>query len=105
MGISFREKIKQLPIEQQQEIEERSKQLIAEETKRQQLRQLLKITQEQNGQFLQTGLDNACKGQKYANVVSLNKDTSANLTPRPLFLHGNCVPATLYCTTNLVTYI
>lgn len=36
MGISFREKIKQLPIEQQKEIEERSKQLIAEEIKRQQ---------------------------------------------------------------------
>lgn len=36
MGISLRQKIKQLPLEQQQEIEERSKQLIAEEIKRQQ---------------------------------------------------------------------
>ncbi len=51
MGISLREKIKQLPEEQQQQIKERSAELIAEENKRQQLRQLLKIAQEQNGDF------------------------------------------------------
>ncbi|PAX52946.1 hypothetical protein [Brunnivagina elsteri] len=56
MGISLREKIKQLPEEQQQQIAERSAELIAEEKKRQQLRQLLKIAQEQNGDFLQIAL-------------------------------------------------
>jgi NADH:ubiquinone oxidoreductase subunit E len=56
MGISLREKIKQLPEEQQQQIAERSAELIAEEKKRQQLRQLLKIAQEQNGDFLQKAL-------------------------------------------------
>jgi hypothetical protein len=52
MGISLREKIKQLPLHQQKKIEERSEQLIAEEKTRQQLRQLLKIIQELNGQFI-----------------------------------------------------
>ncbi len=58
MGISLREKIKQLPLSQQKEIEERSQQLIAEEKTRQQLRQLFKITQELNGQFLLGGINN-----------------------------------------------
>jgi hypothetical protein len=68
MGISLREKIKQLPLHQQKKIEERSKQLIAEEKTRQQLRQLLKIIQELNGQFLFGGLNNVYPIKKYAEV-------------------------------------
>jgi hypothetical protein len=52
MGISLREKISLLPLSQQKEISMRSQKLIAEEKTRQLLRQLLKITQELNGQFL-----------------------------------------------------
>lgn len=65
MGISLREKIKQLPLSQQKEIEERSQQLIAEERTRQQLRQLFKITQELNGQFLIEGLNNVYPNLKF----------------------------------------
>jgi|GEM_PF-7002032 hypothetical protein len=67
MGISLREKIKQLPLSQQKEIEERSKELIAEEKTRQQLRQLFKITSELNGQFLLGGRGDVYP-KKYAEV-------------------------------------
>ncbi len=68
MGISLREKIKQLPLSQQQKIKERSQELIAEEKTRQQVRQLLKITQELNGKFIILGLNNAYPIEQYANI-------------------------------------
>lgn len=71
MGISLREKIKQLPIEQQKEISMRSEQLIAEEKTRSSLRQLFKITQELNGQFLLGGS---------GNVYPVKKNTSVGFT-------------------------
>jgi hypothetical protein len=65
MGISLREKISLLPLSQQKEIEERSIELIAEEKTRQQLRQLLKITQELNGQSLLEGLNHVYPIKQY----------------------------------------
>jgi hypothetical protein len=50
MTISLRDKIKQLPIEQQKEIAERATVLIEEETKRQYIRELFRITQESKKQ-------------------------------------------------------
>jgi hypothetical protein len=73
MGISLREKIKQLPLSQQKEIEERSRELIAEEKTRQQLRQLFKITSELNGQFLQLGINNVHPIKKYPIVGSVEQ--------------------------------
>ncbi|MDF5724850.1 MAG: hypothetical protein PUP91_31220 [Rhizonema sp. PD37] len=45
MGITLREKIKQMPWEHQEKIRKRSADLMAEEKVMQQLRQLFKITQ------------------------------------------------------------
>jgi DNA polymerase/3'-5' exonuclease PolX len=80
MGISLREKISLLPLSQQKEIEERSAELIVEEKTRQQLRQLFKITQELNGQFLLLGINNVHPIKKYSIVGSfeLVRASSAN---------------------------
>lgn len=58
MGITIREKIRHLPSEEQKEIERRSAELLAEEKIRRQLRQALKLTQEQLAKNLQIDLGN-----------------------------------------------
>ncbi|MBW4603087.1 MAG: hypothetical protein KME29_26895 [Calothrix sp. FI2-JRJ7] len=84
MGISLREKIQQLPLSQQKEISMRSEQLIAEEKTRHQLRQLFKITQELNGQFLLGGSGHVYPIKKHAEVgfTELNYLKFTDQTPR-----------------------
>jgi hypothetical protein len=74
MGISLREKIKQLPPEQQKEISLRSQELIAEERTRQQLRQLFKITQDLNGQFVLEGLNNVYPNLKFISPHEIRRE-------------------------------
>lgn len=74
MGISLREKIKQLPPEQQKEISLRSQELIAEERTRQQLRQLFKITQELNGEFPIGGLNNVYPNLKFIYLYEIQRE-------------------------------
>jgi uncharacterized protein YehS (DUF1456 family) len=54
MGKTLKEKLEHLSPERQQKIAEKSKFLIAEEMKRQELRLALKLTQKQMSQLLQT---------------------------------------------------
>jgi hypothetical protein len=74
MGISLKEKIKQLPPLQQKEISVRSQELIAEERTRQQLRQLFKITQDLNGQFVVEGLNNVYPNLKFISPHEIRHD-------------------------------
>ncbi len=69
MGITLREKLKKLPLERRQKIEEEAAILIAEEMTRQQLRQALKLTQEQIAELLQIDQGNVSRLEQRTDLM------------------------------------
>ncbi len=70
MGSTLEEKLQRLSPERRKKIEERTALLIAEETTRQRLRQLFKISQEQMGQIIQVDVAATKKDKKNLQTTS-----------------------------------
>ncbi|MBD2776880.1 XRE family transcriptional regulator [Iningainema tapete] len=98
MGIPLREIIKQLPLEEQKEIEKRSAELLAEEMTRQQLKQALKLTQEQIAKHLQIDQGNVSRLEQRTDLMlsTLRKYVEAMGGELRLVVEfPNCPPVTL----------
>ncbi|BDA74731.1 putative transcriptional regulator [Rivularia sp. IAM M-261] len=69
MGKTLKEKLEELSPEDRKEVEEEANLLIAEEMTRQQLRQALKLTQEQMAEFLQVDQGNVSRLEQRTDLM------------------------------------
>jgi transcriptional regulator with XRE-family HTH domain len=69
MGITLEEKLKQLPLEQQKKIKERTEELIAEEMRRSELRKAFKLTQKRLGQILKLDQANVSRLEQRTDLM------------------------------------
>lgn len=69
MTKTLKQKLSELPPERRRQIEQRSAELLAEEMTRQQLREALKLTQEQMAQILQINQANVSRLEKRTDLM------------------------------------
>lgn len=111
MGKTFKQKLAELSLERRQKIEAETRLLIAEEMTRQQLRQVLTLTQEQMATLLQVDQGNISRLEqrtdlmlstlrKYITAETLNVDTKLYIVDYNKSTKREIVNITSYPQTN-----